>query len=229
MSIFANVRSRTLGELLEALWESLLRPVAISVGRRLGIYTVDYVEDNPSVIVDVIAIGVILAIVLAVIFGILGGLWALFSKQSTTTLTGDRDQVGNLYKPSHKPQRPKFIVATCPACGEGMVEKPKSYRCSSWRSPSQPGCGTVVRKYKKDGTQKTAEEVVSEIQGRLDEDSDKYQRLPGLEPKDADPPVGVARISALEARLRELSDLRERGVISEGEYIEARSAILGKI
>jgi DNA topoisomerase-3 len=37
-------------------------------------------------------------------------------------------------------------IGPCPKCGQGVVEKAKSYSCSSYKSAQEPGCGFVIWK-----------------------------------------------------------------------------------
>lgn len=48
----------------------------------------------------------------------------------------------------------RIVIGTCPSdgCGADIVERQKSWGCSSWKSPTDTGCGFVIWKSDPDGT-----------------------------------------------------------------------------
>jgi DNA topoisomerase-3 len=52
-------------------------------------------------------------------------------------------------------KRERVVIAPCPSpeCDGEILAKEKSYSCSSWRSPQETGCGFVLWRTRKDGTE----------------------------------------------------------------------------
>ena len=59
----------------------------------------------------------------------------------------------------------RVAIAACPAddCDGTISERPKSWGCSSWKSPAKTGCGFVIWKSNPDGTTVTSDEAMGMI------------------------------------------------------------------
>jgi DNA topoisomerase III len=58
-------------------------------------------------------------------------------------------------EPPPPPPTPRVVIGACPndGCDGEIVARPKSWGCTSWRSPKQTGCGYVLWKTNPDGTE----------------------------------------------------------------------------
>lgn len=56
---------------------------------------------------------------------------------------------------------PRVVLGACPTaqCSGELIERDKGWGCSSWRSPTEPGCGFVIWKRNADGTEVDAVEA----------------------------------------------------------------------
>jgi DNA topoisomerase III len=58
-------------------------------------------------------------------------------------------------RPAVPVRLPRVVLGPCPSdgCGGEVLERAKSWGCSSWKSPSETGCGYVIWKSNADGTE----------------------------------------------------------------------------
>jgi DNA topoisomerase-3 len=63
------------------------------------------------------------------------------------------------------------VIADCPRCDGEIVERPKSWGCTSWKSKEDPGCGFVI--WREQGRRKISVEEALERIARNESDSDR--------------------------------------------------------
>jgi DNA topoisomerase III len=68
------------------------------------------------------------------------------------------------------------VVGPCPRCDGEIVERPKSYSCTSWKSKAEPGCGYTLWK-EVGGRTITFEEAVEYVRNGISADDIKPERV----------------------------------------------------
>jgi hypothetical protein len=68
------------------------------------------------------------------------------------------------------------VVGPCPRCDGEIVERPKSYSCTSWKSKAEPGCGYTLWK-EVGGRTITFEEAVEYVAKGISADDIKPERV----------------------------------------------------
>jgi DNA topoisomerase-3 len=68
------------------------------------------------------------------------------------------------------------VVGPCPRCDGEIVERPKSYSCTSWKSKAEPGCGYTLWK-EVGGRTITFEEAVEYVKNGISADDIKPERV----------------------------------------------------
>lgn len=76
-------------------------------------------------------------------------------KMTEKNLLSHLEDIRSGKTPPPAPRGPRVVLGKCPSegCDGEIVERAKSWGCTSWKSPSQKGCGYAIWKSDPDGTE----------------------------------------------------------------------------
>ena len=198
-----------------------------AIGRAIGRLIARWVGENQSAAESILVIVVIIAIVIAIIIGLIYAFGMFVADNVSQNINKEN-------KNSPKSTTPRAvkvpkILCPCPNCDGNIIEKPNTYGCDSWKSSKQRGCGTSVRKFKNNVHKSTAD-ILSEIAA-----TSKKSKNSSIIDKNPSPPKKLKTTQSkttknpapsLEKRLKEIDELKERGIITDAEHRDARSNLL---